>query len=187
MSPRGIFCHKFAMKNYKVMQAKPRSRFQERLLLIEQESLRKQRQRSSLMVGERNCFYWMPHQRFSDRLIWRKGLIREKILCGMDDIEKYMNGFVWRKPDDPLFSKSSISPIIFCSIYPFLQIILGLNDSCGIQFQHTTSCDNLCLPFCLILILCFCYYDNCTCGNLTINARAGLRKNVPANLVTLSL
>ena len=37
----------------------------------------KQRQRSSLLVGGRNWFISLPHNRFSARMIWRKGWIKE--------------------------------------------------------------------------------------------------------------
>ena len=40
---------------------------------------------------------------------------------------------------------------LFC--HPFLQISHGLNYFCSIQFQPPTSSNNLCLRFCLILIL----------------------------------
>ena len=50
-----------------------------------------------------------------------------------------------------------------CSIHPFLQIILGLRDKCGIP--SPTSSEDLCLPFCLILIL-WVYIGACSWPNL---------------------
>ena len=73
----------------------------------------------------------MSYEKFSAWMIWSKGLI-----------------------DNPSFSKSFISPNIFFPFHLILHIILGLNDKCGIQFYPPTSSDDLCLPFCLILILC---------------------------------
>ena len=75
-----------------------------------------------------------------------KRINRIKILDGVDDLENgwmvvcYVNG------------RLSISPNNFVPFILFLQIILGLNDSCGIRFHPPTSSDDLCLPFCLILI-----------------------------------
>ena len=51
------------------------------------------------------------------------------------------------------FSKASIPPSIRSSIHPFLKIILALNNQSSIQFRPPTSSDDLCLLFCLILIL----------------------------------
>ena len=48
-------------------------------------------------------------------MIWRKGVLEENVLCAMDDLEKRMNFLC------------VMLTIIFCSIHPFLQIILGLN------------------------------------------------------------
>ena len=51
------------------------------------------------------------------------------------------------------FSKASIPPSIRSSIHPFLKIILALNNQSSIQFRPPTSSDDLCLLFCLIIIL----------------------------------
>ena len=50
----------------------------------------KRTQRSSMLVGERNCFNSLPHQRFCTRMIWIKGWIEEWILSGTDSSEKWM-------------------------------------------------------------------------------------------------
>ena len=80
----------------------------------------KQRQRSSLLIGGRNCFYWVPHLRFSAwkriniwKNAWRNGVFRK-----MDEWFCVMcTGW-----------KSSISQNICYSNHPFLQIIVGPND-----------------------------------------------------------
>ena len=54
------------------------------------------------------------------------------------------------------FSEASIPLSIRSSIHPFLKIILALYLQNGMelnQFRPQTSSDDLCLPFCLILIL----------------------------------
>ena len=40
----------------------------------------KRRQRSSLLIGGLNCFHSMSHERFSTRMIWRKGWQEERTL-----------------------------------------------------------------------------------------------------------
>ena len=63
-------------------------------------------------------------------------------------------GLVWYDPMSIHFSKASIPPSIRSSIHTFLQIILGLNLSYGMElnlFRPPISSDDLCLLFCLIL------------------------------------
>ena len=48
-----------------------------------------------------------------------------------------------------VFCQESVLPI-----HPFLQIKLALNGKCSIQLRPQTSSNNLCLFFCLTLILC---------------------------------
>ena len=53
----------------------------------------KRRQRSSLLFGARNWLsstvLYMPHYRFSTRMIWRNGWIEERTFGGMNDSEKW--------------------------------------------------------------------------------------------------
>ena len=39
--------------------------------------------------------------------------------------------------------------------YLFLHLIMALSGECGLQFRPPTNSDDLCFPFCQILILCF--------------------------------
>ena len=50
----------------------------------------KRKQRSSLLFGGRNSFNSMPHNRFSTRMIWRKGWREERTLGKIDASEKSM-------------------------------------------------------------------------------------------------
>ena len=50
----------------------------------------KQRQRSSLLVGGRNWFISLPHNRFSARMIWRDGCIEKWTFGGIDALETLM-------------------------------------------------------------------------------------------------
>ena len=74
----------------------------------------------------------------------------------MDDQKKWMNGFVWCDPDEhTFFPNHPFRQICFVlSSFSSNQLIShGLNYFCSIQFQPPTSSNNLCLRFCLILIL----------------------------------
>ena len=100
------------------------------------------RQRSSLLLGK--------YERCTSRLAARK--ILRKVFR---KIIHFGRAVVWFGENQMIihFSEAFILPSVRSSIYPFLQIILVLNLWCGMEFCPPNSSYDLCLLFCLFLLL----------------------------------
>ena len=99
----------------------------------------KRRQRSSLLFGGQNSFKSIPHYRFTTRMIWRKGWIEERTLCRMDASRQ-------TTPHHP-------PPKMDVLTKTLLQIIHAAGYSAAFKYVTPNSSDDLCLLFCLFLLV----------------------------------
>ena len=102
--------------------------------------------RSLLMVGGGGGID--SRKPFSARMIWRKGWIEKRILCRMDALK---NGWSSRSYYTP-----NHHPLKIVFQILFFKTSLPLNGYiAAFKCVPPTGSDDLCLPFCLILIVCF--------------------------------
>ena len=97
----------------------------------------KRRQRSSLLFGGQNTFNSIPRDRLSTRMIWRKGWIEEKTRGRMDI---YL--LIHTKPP-PYQNWIFFEKLFICAAKWLLRH----------SIKSPKSSDNLCLLFCLFLLL----------------------------------
>ena len=91
----------------------------------------------------------MPHFRFSCRMIWRKGQIDEQTLGRLDASEKMDDHLVHTTPNH---NPPKMDGFFAQKLY-FKSSLLLVNGYCIIQVRPTNSSDDLCLFFCLFLLL----------------------------------
>ena len=105
----------------------------------------------------------MPHySHIAARKIWRKFFRRTSMIWEG-------GGLVWCNPDGHLFFQSIHSNNCQFFYSSFSSNHPGKNRLCSIQFNPSSSGDDLCLPFCPSLILCIQPHNPCCNHRKRIN------------------